>query len=452
MRGHNAVLHIGPGPHFLGATDEHPHLPPAHLGKQLRLLRLGVGVVNERDLLLGNSLGDELRFYIVVDVEFAVALGGAQIAEHQLGPPDIRAVPPFLDDVLHTGIDLAVGVVGQQGILQPLVQRQLAAIRGNFQHIVLVRLHFSVPHSLRPVAQLLHHLLLEGAGFGGDGDILRFRRGQVQHIRRLNVSGLLPDADELRQVVELGEPGLGPEPRPLWLQLHSRHLLAEIRRPVVEMAVAVLHQRVELEVAHHRIQFYHRIADGRARGEGDAPPAGELVHVAALAKHIAGFLGVGLGDARHTAHFCVEEQILKAVCLVHKQPVNAQFLKGHHIVLFLALRQPLQLGLQIFLGFFQLLDGKTILFLLLGFPDGLYDLVDLVLNDGLLTLRGEGNLLKLAVPDDNSVIVAGGDPGAELPAAFGLKVLFGGYQHLRAGIKAQKIAAPLLRQVVGDDE
>ena len=37
-----------------------------------------------------------------------------------------RASPPLLDDVLHTGVDLAVGVVGQERVLQTLIQRQLA--------------------------------------------------------------------------------------------------------------------------------------------------------------------------------------------------------------------------------------------------------------------------------------------------------------------------------------
>ena len=253
MRRHNAVLDVGASSHFLGAADQYPNLPPAYLGEQLRLLRFGVGVVNKSDLLRGNPLGDQLGLNIVIDVEFAVVFGGREVAENKLGPPNVRAVTPLGQDILDTGIDLAVRVVRQEGILQTLVQSQLAAIRGDFQHIVLVRLHFSVPHGLRPFAQLRHHFLLKAAGFGGDGDVLRLRGGELQHIRRLNVSGLFPDVNKLREIVEFGEPGLGTKARALRLQLHSRDLLAKIRRPVVKMAVSVFHQRVELEIAHHGI-------------------------------------------------------------------------------------------------------------------------------------------------------------------------------------------------------
>ena len=45
---------------------------------------------------------------------------------------------------------------------------------------------------------------------------------------------------------------------------------------------------------------------------------------------------------------------------VHKQTVNAQFLKGHNAVFLLAVRQLLQLGFEIFLGFLHLLDGVAL--------------------------------------------------------------------------------------------
>ena len=159
-----------------------------------------------------------------------------------------------------------------------------------------------------------------------------------------------------------------------------------------------------------------------------------------------------MSNARHTAHFCVEEQIFERMCFIHKQTVYAQFLKRHHIVLFLLRRQLFQFSLQIFLGFFHLLDGKVIAVFLFRALNRGYNFVNLVPDDGALPFGRERNLLKLAVADDNSVIVSGGDPGAELLAAVGFKVLLGGHQHLRAGIQAQKIAAPLFRQVVRDDE
>ena len=129
---------------------------------------------------------------------------------------------------------------------------------------------------------------------------------------------------------------------------------------------------------------------------------------------------------------------------VHKQPVNAQFLKRHHAVFFLPVRQLLQLGFQIFLGLFHLLDGVALAVLGFGFGNSGHDFINLRFNHSFLALRGEGDFLKLAVSDDYRVIVTGSNPGAEFLPAGRLKVPFCGYQYLCAGVKAQKIAAPLL--------
>ena len=48
----------------------------------------------------------------------------------------------------------------------------------------------------------------------------------------------------------------------------------------------------------YRMTVYNSVMDvahGRARGEHHAPPAGDLIQIAALAEHIAGFLGFAGG-------------------------------------------------------------------------------------------------------------------------------------------------------------
>ena len=50
-----------------------------------------------------------------------------------------------------------------------------------------------------------------------------------------------------------------------------------------------------LEIPHDRVQLGHGIAHGRTRGKHHATSAGDLVQIAALAKHIAGFLGFAGG-------------------------------------------------------------------------------------------------------------------------------------------------------------
>ena len=68
MRGHDEVLDVGASTTFLGAAQQNPHLPPAHLGKQLRLFRLGIGVMDKRDLLLGNALSDEFGPDVLINI------------------------------------------------------------------------------------------------------------------------------------------------------------------------------------------------------------------------------------------------------------------------------------------------------------------------------------------------------------------------------------------------
>ena len=75
--------------------------------------------------------------------------------------------------------------------------------------------------------------------------------------------------------------------------------------------------------------------------------------------------------------------------------------------------------------------------------DAALDLVDLLLDDALLPLEGEGDLLKLAVPNDDRIVIPSGDAGAKLLAVGGLKVLLGRYQQFGAGVEVQKLLRPL---------
>ena len=53
------------------------------------------------------------------------------------------------------------------------------------------------------------------------------------------------------------------------------------------------------------------------------------------------------------------------------------------------------------------------------------------------------------MPDNNGIIVAGGDPATEFLAVLGLKILAGSDKHVRCRIELQKLSGPLLRQMVG---
>ena len=98
---------------------------------------------------------------------------------------------------------------------------------------------------------------------------------------------------------------------------------------------------------------------------------------------------------------------------IHKEPVNAQLLKGNYIILALIGAQFFQLGFQRFPGLFHLLDGEILACVGFQLVNGGKGLVNLLLNDALLPLKGQRNAFKLRMPDDDSIVVAGSDAGAE---------------------------------------
>ncbi len=67
------------------------------------------------------------------------------------------------------------------------------------------------------------------------------------------------------------------------------------------------------------------------------------------------------------------------MALIHKDPVHAQFLKGHKVVLAALIVQPPQLCLQRFPGALQLLDGVSSAFASLASSMPPQDLPDLLL-------------------------------------------------------------------------
>ena len=125
------------------------------------------------------------------------------------------------------------------------------------------------------------------------------------------------------------------------------------------------------------------------------------------------------------------------MCLVHQQPIHAQFFKGNDIILSALVIELFQSLLNAFSAALQLLHGKIVAVVALQFPNTVQDLLLLLLQNELLPLLGHGDLFKLTVADDDGIVVAGGDPGAKPFTVFGLKILFGGNQNIGGGIQLQ---------------
>ena len=224
-----------------------------------------------------------------------------------------------------------------------------------------------------------------------------------------------------------------------WLQFHAGDRLPKLGGPGVKVRQSQFFQQVSLQVPLHGVQLRHGVGHRGTCGEHHALAPGELVHVLALHVQVGGFQGFRLGDAPHIPHFGVEVEVFEQIRLVNEQPVYTQFLEGHHIVLGALVVELFQLGLQTLLRPLHLLHGEPGTLLFFGGLDALHHLCDLLFQHGLLPLCGEGDFLKLAVAQDDPIVVSCGDAGAEFLPALLLKVLLSGHQDIGSRIQVQKV-------------
>ena len=168
----------------------------------------------------------------------------------------------------------------------------------------------------------------------------------MQLVKGLDVGNLLEHIHQLRQVEELRKSGSGTIAGSFRCKLNRSRRFSEGRCPGIKMGQVLLLERTVLKVAHDRIKLGHRVAYGSTGCKDHATPTGQLIHIAALHKHIRGFLSFGGGQTCHISHFCVEEQILERMAFVHKQPVYTQLLKGNDIIFLVSGKELVQSGFQ----------------------------------------------------------------------------------------------------------
>ena len=278
--------------------------------------------------------------------------------------------------------------------------------------------------------------------------IVSLRHRQHKHICSLNVRDLLEHGHQFRQIEELGEASFCPITGALRGELNGRDCFPEGRGPAVKVNEIVAAQGIILEIFLHGVHLHHRVRDRCAGRKHHAAPSGQFVQVLAFHIQVAGLLCLCLADAAHIAHLGKGGKVLVIMRLVDEQAVNAELLKGHHIVLAGLIVEFFQLELYLLFAAFQLLDGETVSPVALDFHDTFHDLVHLLLQHLLLPFKRERDLFQLAVSDDDSVIVTGGDAAAEAFPILGLKVFCGGHEDIGAGVELQILRGPLLRQVI----
>ena len=214
------------------------------------------------------------------------------------------------------------------------------------------------------------------------------------------------------------------------------------------MDQAHLLQEPVLQVPLDGVELYHGVGNGGAGGKYHAAPTRQLVQVLTLHKEVGTFLSLGLGNAAHIPHFCRQKQVLKIMALINEKPVHAELLKRDHIILAALVVELGKPCLQGFPGALHLLDRVAFRLLRLGLLNAEQNLLDLALQNGLLALHTHGDFFKLRVPDDDGVIVPGGNAAAKFLPVLGFKVFLRGNQDIGAGIELQPFRRPLLGDVV----
>ena len=109
--------------------------------------------------------------------------------------------------------------------------------------------------------------------------------------------------------------------------------------------------------------------------------------------------------------------------------------KGDDIILAVSRLQFLQAQLQAFPRFLELFYGKVLTVLLFGLCNGILNLVHLLLNQAFLTFFRQRDFFKLAVSDDDSIVVTSGNAGAEFLSVRRFKILLAGDEELGIGIQ-----------------
>lgn len=153
-------------------------------------------------------------------------------------------------------------------------------------------------------------------------------------------------------------------------------------------------------------------------------PTGHLIKIHTLHQHITAFLAFCLGNARNIAHFGGNHGVFEIMCLIHHQAVHAHILKGDDVILALLVVEPVQLFLELLPCPLHLFDGEILSTRAFQKCDLVNDVINLPLQVHMLAFCRKRDFLELTVPDNDDVIVAGRNAGAEFLAVFLLKSVF----------------------------
>ena len=191
---HKPLLYVRTRAALFRAADEYSYCAAVDFIEQGLLLLVGVRFVDIRYLVGRNAALDELVFQVVVCVEvravyvvLELLFRRGQIAKHYLRALEFRRAFPYLVNVLGGYVDFTARFVLRFGNKTARIERELFAVRRDFEHIVYVRAYKPVVYKLGAFGDLLRERYYRIRRFEIDNVLFRFGYVELYHVRRLHV-------------------------------------------------------------------------------------------------------------------------------------------------------------------------------------------------------------------------------------------------------------------------
>ena len=114
------------------------------------------------------------------------------------------------------------------------------------------------------------------------------------------------------------------------------------------------------------------------------------------------------------------------MAFIHKQPVYTEFFKIYNLIFSGLVIKLGKTRFQTLFGLFHLFNGKTFVILCFYFTKSFFDLINLLYDCIFLSFIGKRYFFKLAMSDNNCILISGSNSGTEFLPVCRFKIFFPG--------------------------